>query len=163
VLFRSPKPQTPNPKPQTPNPKPLHLRGERKVYNTCSIYFSGKEGSPQSVQLPEKLRQPLRAREPDAAGRAERRRDKDRLPEPLRSHGPIVSQRVNSFDDKKIKQLIDYIINEPASDASDKEGHKYPFVSHEILKTQSQIIIDHFFPSLDPKRKASTNSKGTGR
>jgi len=23
VLFRSPKPQTPNPKPQTPNPKPL--------------------------------------------------------------------------------------------------------------------------------------------
>ena len=68
---------------------------------------------------------------------------------------------MSSFDDKKIKQLIDYIINEPGPDANEKEGHKYPFVSHEILKSQSQIIVDHFFPSLDPKRKASTNSKGT--
>lgn len=64
------------------------------------------------------------------------------------------------FDDKRIKQLIDYIIIEPLPEAGDKEGHKYPFVSHEILKSQSSIILDHFFPSISP-RKGSTNSKGS--
>lgn len=44
----------------------------------------------------------------------------------------------------------------PGADAN--EGHKYPFVSHEILKSQSGIVLDHFFPSINP-RKASTSSK----
>ena len=63
------------------------------------------------------------------------------------------------FDDRRIKELIDYIIIEPGSEANEKEGHKYPFVSHEILKSQSSIILDHFFPSIVP-RKGSANSKG---
>lgn len=64
------------------------------------------------------------------------------------------------FDDKRIKQLIDYIILEPSSHSNEKESHKYPFVSHEILKSQSSIILDHFFPSIAP-RKDSSASKGT--
>lgn len=63
------------------------------------------------------------------------------------------------FDDRRIKELIDYIIIEPRIGANEREGHKYPFVSHEILKSQSSIILDHFFPSITP-RKGSTNSKG---
>lgn len=64
------------------------------------------------------------------------------------------------FDDKRIKHLIDYIILEPDSHANEKESHKYPFVSHEILKSQSTIILDHFFPSIMP-RKESSASKGS--
>lgn len=44
-------------------------------------------------------------------------------------------------------------------DANDKEGHKYPFVSHEILKSQSSLILDHFFPSLSPRKSSSNGSK----
>ena len=63
------------------------------------------------------------------------------------------------FDDHRIKQLIDYIVVEPSDTATEKEGHKYPFVSHEILKSQSGIILDHFFPSIS-MRKDSATSKG---
>lgn len=64
------------------------------------------------------------------------------------------------MDDKKIKQLIDFIIREPASDANDKEGHKFPFVSHEILKSGSNVILEHFFPKIT-QRRDSVNSKGS--
>lgn len=48
---------------------------------------------------------------------------------------------------------------EPSAESSNKEGHKYPFVSHEILKSQSSIILDHFFPSISSRpRGSSVNS-----
>ena len=64
------------------------------------------------------------------------------------------------MDDKKIKQLIDYIIREPSADAGEKEGHKFPFVSHEILKSGSNVILEHFFPKIT-QRRDSVNSKGS--
>jgi hypothetical protein len=64
------------------------------------------------------------------------------------------------MDDKKIKQLIDYIIKEPVSEAGEKEGHKFPFVSHEILKSGSNVILEHFFPKIS-QRRDSINSKGS--
>ena len=46
MLFRSPKPQTPNPKPQTPNPKPLlELHSTKSTLNNNDIQFeSNSEG-----------------------------------------------------------------------------------------------------------------------
>lgn len=64
------------------------------------------------------------------------------------------------MDDKKIKQLIDFIIKEPTSDAGEKEGHKFPFVSHEILKSGSNVILEHFFPKITQRRE-SVNSRGS--
>ena len=47
------------------------------------------------------------------------------------------------FDRDKIKQLIKYIIEEPENDEQLK-GHRYPFVSCEMLKSDCEFIQDLF-------------------
>lgn len=42
-----------------------------------------------------------------------------------------------------MKNLIDYIIQEPLDDEY-KRGHKYPFVSNELLNCDTQKILDYF-------------------
>lgn len=49
------------------------------------------------------------------------------------------------MDNSKIKKLIDLSIKEPIDD-SFKYGHKYPFISSELLSSEIQIILDKFFP-----------------
>ena len=45
MLFRSPKPQTPNPKPQTPNPKP------RIQYSRHFLFHMSKQASYSGIQV----------------------------------------------------------------------------------------------------------------
>ncbi len=49
------------------------------------------------------------------------------------------------MDNTKIKKLIDLSLKEPIDD-SFKYGHKYPYISSEVLSSEIQIILDKFFP-----------------
>ena len=64
-----------------------------------------------------------------------------------------------SFDKEKVKDLIDLIIQEPTEDEF-KRGHKYPFVSSELLNCDTQKLLDYFICTneelVKKERKSST-------
>ena len=47
------------------------------------------------------------------------------------------------MDKEKVKDLIDFITQEPSDDEF-KRGYKYPFVSCELLNCDTQKILDYF-------------------
>lgn len=69
-----------------------------------------------------------------------------------------------SFDKEKVKNLIDYIIQEPSDDEF-KRGHKYPFVSSELLNCDTQKLLDFFICTneelIKKERKSSTSDSET--
>jgi len=61
------------------------------------------------------------------------------------------------LDEEKFKQIIDYIVIEPRDPTTKDESYKFPFVCNEILGSQSNLVINHFFPS-QLKKSNSTGS-----
>lgn len=56
-----------------------------------------------------------------------------------------MSQLNNLFSDqKKVKDLLDYILKEP-SDDDQKKGHKFPFLACEIICSENPSIIKNIF------------------
>lgn len=63
------------------------------------------------------------------------------------------------MDKKNVKKLIDFITKEPTED-DHKKGHKYPFISAEILNAEINKIMDFFLMpdnELEQKEKILKN------
>lgn len=60
---------------------------------------------------------------------------------------------------KRVSQLLDFVIEMPAEDASHSRGHKLPFVANEAFQTEMQSILDQFFTLPKPEVEESKEVK----
>lgn len=63
-----------------------------------------------------------------------------------------------SFDQEKVKLLLDYIIKFPKEDDY-KIGYKFPFIASEILNCDIDKILNYFFTYEDKNNKPTKNSE----
>ena len=64
-------------------------------------------------------------------------------PDAIQCYKDMKKNAKKYFDKNKIKQLIKYIIEEPENDVY-LQGHKYPYIASEMLKSECSIIQDLF-------------------
>ncbi len=57
-----------------------------------------------------------------------------------------------SLKQENIKDLIKYIITEPEEDEHDK-GHRFPFLSCEVLSRENLVLVDKIFENKHAKKE----------